>query len=66
MPTEERGDISSVKPTGWHSVQYDFVDGKSLYNRCHLIGWQLAAKMPTRKTSLPEPRYMNVEGMLPF
>ena len=44
MPTEERGSISQVKPTGWHSVRYDNVDGKSLYNRCHLIGWQLAGE----------------------
>lgn len=66
MPTEERGDISSVKPTGWHSVQYDFVDGKSLYNRCHLIGWQLAGEDANAENLITGTRYMNVEGMLPF
>lgn len=66
MPTRERGDISSVKPTGWHSVQYDFVDGKSLYNRCHLIGHQLTGEDANEKNLITGTRYMNVEGMLPF
>ena len=66
MPKEERGDISSVKPTGWHSVQYDFVDGKSLYNRCHLIGYQLTGENANEKNLITGTRYMNVEGMLPF
>lgn len=44
MPTEKRESIQNVRPTGWHSVQYDWVDGKSLYNRCHLIGFQLAGE----------------------
>ena len=66
MPTEERGDISSVKPTGWHSVQYDFVDGKSLYNRCHLIGYQLTAENANKENLITGTRYLNVEGMLPF
>lgn len=66
MPTEKRGSISSVKPTGWHSVQYDFVDGKSLYNRCHLIGFQLTAENANWKNLITGTRYLNVEGMLPF
>lgn len=66
MPTEERGTISSVKPTGWHSVQYDFVDGKNLYNRCHLIGFQLTAENANKQNLITGTRYMNVEGMLPF
>ena len=66
MPTEERGSISNVKPTGWKSVQYDFVDGKSLYNRCHLIGFQLTGENANRQTLITGTRYMNVDGMLPF
>ena len=66
MPTEERGSISNVKPTGWKSVQYDFVDGKSLYNRCHLIGFQLTGENANRQNLITGTRYMNVDGMLPF
>lgn len=66
MPTEKRGFISSVKPTGWHSIQYDFVDGKSLYNRCHLIGYQLTAENANWKNLITGTRYLNIEGMLPF
>lgn len=66
MPTEERGSISSIKPTGWHSVKYDFIDGKNLYNRCHLIGFQLTAENANRENLITGTRYMNVEGMLPF
>ena len=66
MPTEDRGDISSVKPTGWVNNQYDFVDGKSLYNRCHLIGFQLTGENANDKNLITGTRYMNVEGMLPF
>lgn len=66
MPTEKRGSISSVKPTGWHSVQYDHVDGKSLYNRCHLIGFQLTGENANKKNLITGTRYLNVEGMLPF
>lgn len=54
MPAEERGNIGEVKPTGWHTVKYDFVDGKYLYNRCHLIGYQLTEKMQMKKILLPE------------
>lgn len=66
MPTEERGSISKVKPTGWHSVQYEHVDGKSLYNRCHLIGYQLSGENANEKNLITGTRYMNVDGMLPF
>ena len=66
MPTEKRGNISEVKPTGWHSVKYDNVDGKSLYNRCHLIGYQLTAENANEKNLITGTRYMNVDGMLPF
>ena len=66
MPTQERGSISHIKPTGWHSVRYDFVDGKSLYNRCHLIGHQLAGEDANERNLITGTRYMNVDGMLPF
>lgn len=66
MPTEERGNISRVKPTGWVQNQYDFVDGKSLYNRCHLIGHQLTGEDANWMNLITGTRYMNVDGMLPF
>lgn len=66
MPTEKRGSISRVKPSGWQSVQYDIVDGKSLYNRCHLIGFQLTAENANEQNLITGTRYLNVEGMLPF
>lgn len=66
MPTEKRGQISSVKPSGWQHVEYDFVDGKSLYNRCHLIGYQLTAENANERNLITGTRYMNTEGMLPF
>lgn len=66
MPEGERGSISQVKPTGWQSVRYDFVDGESLYNRCHLIGYQLTGENANEKNLITGTRYMNVEGMLPF
>ena len=66
MPTEDRGDIGSVKPSGWQSVRYDNVDGKYLYNRCHLIGFQLSGENANEKNLITGTRYMNVEGMLPF
>lgn len=66
MPTEKRGDISSVKPTGWVQNQYDFVDGKSLWNRCHLIGFQLAGENANECNLITGTRAMNVDGMLPF
>ncbi|MCD8145163.1 MAG: DNA/RNA non-specific endonuclease [Oscillospiraceae bacterium] len=66
MPTEERGSISEVHPTGWQSVSYDIVDGGYLYNRCHLIGYQLTAENANEKNLITGTRYLNVEGMLPF
>lgn len=66
MPTEKRGEIGSVKPTGWQTAKYDFVDGKYLYNRCHLIGYQLAGENANDKNLITGTRYLNIEGMLPF
>ena len=66
MPTEERGSIGQVKPSGWHTVKYDCVDGKYLYNRCHLIGYQLSGENANEKNLITGTRYLNVEGMLPF
>lgn len=66
MPTEPRGDIGQVKPSGWQTVKYDCVDGKYLYNRCHLIGYQLAGENANERNLITGTRYMNVEGMLPF
>lgn len=66
MPAEERGAIGAVKPTGWHTVKYDCVDGKYLYNRCHLIGYQLAGENANERNLITGTRFMNVEGMLPF
>ncbi len=66
MPTEKRGSIGSVKPSGWHISKYDFVDGKYLYNRCHLIGYQLTAENANERNLITGTRYLNVDGMLPF
>ena len=66
MPTEERGAIGQIKPTGWVTAKYDFVDGKYLYNRCHLIGFQLTGENANEANLIPGTRYMNVDGMLPF
>lgn len=66
MPTEERGNIGMVKPTGWQTSKYDFVDGKYLYNRCHLIGYQLSGENANERNLITGTRYMNTEGMLPF
>lgn len=66
MPVEKRGSIGQIKPSGWKTVKYDFVDGKYLYNRCHLIGYQLTAENANEKNLITGTRYMNVQGMLPF
>lgn len=67
MPTEERGSIGMVRPTGWHTVRYDdLVDGKYLYNRCHLIGYQLTGENANEDNLITGTRYLNVDGMLPF
>lgn len=66
MPSEDRGSISHVYPSGWNQAEYDIVDGKMLYNRCHLIGFQLAGENANEKNLITGTRYFNVEGMLPF
>ena len=66
MPTGERGNISKIKPSGWQTAKYDIVDGKYLYNRCHLIGYQLTGENANEKNLITGTRYMNVDGMLPF
>ena len=66
MPTEKREEIGSVRPTGWHTVKYDGIDGNYLYNRCHLIGYQLSGENANEKNLITGTRYMNVEGMEPF
>ncbi len=66
MPTEKRGSIGSVKPSGWQIAKYDFIDGKYLYNRCHLIGYQLSGENANERNLITGTRYLNVSGMLPF
>lgn len=66
MPQGERGSIGQVKPSGWQTARYDSVDGKYLYNRCHLIGWQLSGENANERNLITGTRYMNTEGMLPF
>ena len=63
---EERGSISSIKPTGWEQAKYDCVSGGWLYNRCHLIGWQLSAENANAKNLITGTKYLNISGMLPF
>lgn len=66
MPTEERGSIGMIKPSGWHTVKYNNIDGKYLYNRCHLIGYQLSDEDSNKQNLITGTRYLNIEGMLPF
>ncbi len=66
MPTEERGSIGMIKPTGWHTVKYDIVSGKYLYNRCHLIGYQLTGENANEKNLITCTRQMNTGAMLDF
>lgn len=66
MPTGERGEIGQVKPSGWKTAKYNCVDGKYLFNRCHLIGFQLSGENANNRNLITGTRYMNVEGMLPF
>ena len=66
MPTEERGKIGMIKPSGWHTVKYDVIKDRYLYNRCHLIGYQRAGENANPKNLITGTRYLNVEGMLPF
>lgn len=66
MPTEDRGSIQSVTPTGWQSIQYDCVESGYLYNRCHLLGHQLTGENTNKRNLFTGTRYLNMEGMLPF
>lgn len=66
VPKKNRGSIREVKPTGWHTIKYDIVEKKYLYNRCHLIGYQLTAENANKKNLITGTRYLNLEGMLPF
>lgn len=66
MPTEERGEIGQIRPSGWQLVKYDIVEGKYLYNRCHLIAYQLAGENANEKNLITGTRYFNVSGMLPY
>lgn len=66
MPTEDRGSIGSVKPSGWQTVKYDFILGNYLYNRCHLIGYQLTGENANKQNLITGTRFLNIEGMLTF
>lgn len=66
MPTEERGAIGEVKPSGWHTVKYDCIEDMYLYNRCHLIGYQLTGENANERNLITGTRYLNVNGMLPW
>lgn len=66
MPSNGRESIGMIKPTGWHTIKYDNIDGNYLYNRCHLIGWQLSAENKNEKNIFTGTRYLNVKGMLPY
>ena len=66
MPTSERGNIGSIKPSGWQTVKYDIVEGKYLYNRCHLIGYQLTGENANKNNLITCTRQMNTIGMLDF
>ncbi len=66
MPTEERGEIGQIRPSGWHTVKYDCIPDRYLYNRCHLIGYQLCGENANERNLITGTRYLNVSGMLPF
>ncbi len=66
MPTEKRGPIGQIKPSGWHTIRYDIIEKKYLYNRCHLIGYQLTAENANPQNLITGTSYLNVQGMLPF
>lgn len=66
MPDTKRGSIGNIKPSGWHTIKYNIVDGKYLYNRCHLIGYQLTGENDNPKNLITCTRYMNTKGMLEF
>lgn len=67
MLTAEREEIGIIKPTGWHTIKYpEVIEERYLYNRCHLIGYQLAVENANEKDLITGARYMNIGGMLPF
>lgn len=66
LPTTERGEIGSVKPSGWHTVKYDGIDGNYLYNRCHLLAFELSGLNAEPKNLITGTRYMNINGMLSY
>ncbi|MDO5132374.1 MAG: DNA/RNA non-specific endonuclease [Eubacteriales bacterium] len=66
LPQSERESIANIKPTGWHTVKYDGIDGNYLYNRCHLIGFQLTGQNANARNLITGTRFMNIEGMLPY
>lgn len=66
MPTQERGSIGNIRPSGWHTVKYDVIADRYLYNRCHLIGYQLAGENDNERNLITGTRYLNMEGMLPW
>ncbi len=64
--TEKRDSIGQIKPTDWHTVKYGCVEGKYLYNRCHLIGYKLTVEKANKKNLITGARYLNIDGMLPL
>lgn len=66
MPTAPRESISAVEPSGWNQKYYSFIKDGYIYNRCHLIGFQLTGENANERNLITGTRYMNVEGMLPF
>lgn len=66
MPKGERGDISAVEPTGWQRIEFNFIEGELLYNRCHLLGFQLTGENANENNLITGTRYLNIDGMLPF
>lgn len=66
MPSEKRGSIGMIRPSGWHTVRYDFIEDKYLYNRCHLIAYMLTGQNANERNLVTGTRAMNVEGMLPY
>lgn len=66
MPTKERGEIGQIKPSGWHTIKYDIVEGKYLYNRCHLVGYQLSGENANPRNLITGTRFLNNDAMLPF
>lgn len=66
MPTEKRESIGMIKPSGWHTIKYDIINDKYLYNRCHLIGYQLTGENANDKNLITCTRQMNTIGMLEY